>query len=147
MTVAKITERVYMGSIDIALTNDFLILHNIGYVYNLSNITVSYNDTAISIYDIPIQDKLIYNPNEINEYNYVFKFYARHINSLIKSTVKNILICCYAGVNRSGTLAAYYLKLYNNVSNPIYMIKLLNKSQRNIDALINPIFVCMIKTL
>jgi len=105
MSIARITDNIYIGSIESAVNTKLLDALGVDCIINLSGYT--YN-TSRKIVNISMLDVTVSRETRA-DYIQKFTFGAAMIDNFVKKENKRVLVHCAAGINRSACLIAFYL--------------------------------------
>ena len=151
--MVKVDENIYIGNInspiDISTHNN-----NIKLIINISNqLIISKNIPTIYISQFKDIDFDVLNyPQEVKtKYMNRFKLIISNVCYIINKEVQkknNVLIHCYAGMNRSATIIASYLILYKNKTyeEAINLLTIANK-KRNMPVILNNSYKKLLKNI
>lgn len=126
---SQITDNIFIGTSRAALDKEFIIEYKFNVIINCTTDEDFIKNSAdtfiqnIAKYRIPLED----DPSEYDKYVKWLPISSKIINENVEKNNK-IFIHCYAGCNRSPTVAASYFILYRNMI-PEDAIELIRKKR------------------
>ena len=112
MNVCEILPNLWLGNMKIAQTSSFFIEHDINCVINCSKDIPFYNDKCKNV-RISVHDNL--ERQEIAKLYEYFDSSADFIHEQLSNN-RNILVHCYAGIQRSASIILAYLIKYSSIT-------------------------------